>query len=101
MPRSQGSSRAAPIHVWGWRACVAALLLALTVPRLWQRGMFLDGITYAVLARNMASGVGTFWTPSLSTTVYPQFYEQPSLGLALQAAAFWLLGDHAAVERAF
>jgi 4-amino-4-deoxy-L-arabinose transferase-like glycosyltransferase len=77
------------------------LLFALTVPRLWQRGMFLDGMTYAVVSRNMALGIGSFWSPSLSATVYAQFFEQPPLGLGLQAAAFWLFGDHFAVERIF
>ena len=52
--------------VAGWRLFTVASMLALTVPRLWQRGMFLDGVTYAVVARNMADGVGTFWAPSFS-----------------------------------
>jgi 4-amino-4-deoxy-L-arabinose transferase-like glycosyltransferase len=78
-----------------------AVLLALTVPRMWQRGMFLDGVTYAVLARNLAAGEGTFWVPSYSATVYRSFFEQPPLGVALQAAAFALFGDHPWVERGY
>jgi 4-amino-4-deoxy-L-arabinose transferase-like glycosyltransferase len=76
-------------------------MLALTVPRLWQRGMFLDGLTYAAIARNMAQGVGTLWAPSFSSTSYQQFFEQPPLGLAIQALAFAVFGDHFAVERVF
>ena len=76
-------------------------MVALTVPRLWQRGMFVDGMTYAVVARNMALGVGDFWSPSLSATVYQHFFEQPPLGMGLQAIAFAVAGDHFAVERAF
>ena len=76
-------------------------MLVLTVPRLWQRGMFADGMTYAVVARNMALGVGDFWAPSLSDTIYSRFFEQPPLGMALQAIAFALAGDHFAVERVF
>jgi 4-amino-4-deoxy-L-arabinose transferase-like glycosyltransferase len=89
------------INVIGWRIFAVTLLFSLTVPRLWQRGMFLDGLTYAVLSRNLALGVGTFWVPSLSTTTYSQFFEHPPLGFGLQAIAFWLLGDHFAVERVF
>lgn len=85
----------------GWRIFVVVLMLALTVPRLWQRGMFLDGMTYAVVARNMAQGVGTLWAPSFSGTSYQQFFEQPPLGLALQAMAFATFGDSFAVERVF
>ena len=76
-------------------------MVVLTVPRLWQRGMFVDGMTYAVVARNMALGIGDVWAPSLSDTIYARFFEQPPLGMALQAIAFALVGDHFAVERAF
>jgi 4-amino-4-deoxy-L-arabinose transferase-like glycosyltransferase len=85
----------------GWRLLTVASMLALTIPRLWQRGMFLDGVTYAAIARNMAAGIGSFWAPSFSATTYPQFFEQPPLGLGLQALAFLLFGDHLAVERIF
>lgn len=84
-----------------WRFLAATCMLVLTVPRLWQRGMFADGMTYAVVARNMALGIGDFWAPSLSDTIYSRFFEQPPLGMALQAIAFALVGDHFAVERAF
>ena len=85
----------------GFRYLVGALFAAVTVPRMIQRGMFLDGITYAVVARNMADGVGTFWRPSFSDTSYSTFFEQPPLGMGLEAVAFWLLGDHLFVERLF
>ena len=84
---------------WRWRLFAVALLAALTVPRMTQRGMFLDGMTYAVVARNMAVGVGTLWAPSVSATTYQQFYEQPPLGMAIESAAFRLLGDRFFVER--
>jgi 4-amino-4-deoxy-L-arabinose transferase-like glycosyltransferase len=86
---------------WQFRWLAAAVLFALIVPRIVQRGMFLDGVTYAVLARNMAVGQGTFWEPSFSSTIYRSFFEQPPLGLALQSLAFRLLGDHLFVERLF
>jgi 4-amino-4-deoxy-L-arabinose transferase-like glycosyltransferase len=79
----------------------AAICLALILPRIAQPGMFVDGVTYAVLARNLAAGVGSFWAPSFSTTVYPVFHEQPPLGIALESLAFRLLGDHLYVERLF
>ena len=66
-----------------------------------QAGMFLDGVTYAVLARNMAEGLGSFWSPFYTARVYPQFHEQPPLGLGLQAVFFAIFGDHLGVERVY
>ena len=90
-----------PIEPLQFRILAAAVLVALVVPRVAQRGMFLDGVTYAVVARNMAHGVGTFWAPSFSTTIYSTFFEQPPLGMAMEALAFRLFGDHLFVERLF
>lgn len=83
------------------RCLAAAVFFATIVPRVAQRGMFLDGMTYAVIARNMASGIGTFWRPSFSSTTYSTFHEQPPLGIGLEALAFAALGDHLLVERLF
>jgi 4-amino-4-deoxy-L-arabinose transferase-like glycosyltransferase len=81
------------------RLAVVALLLALTIPRMAQRGMFSDGLVYATIARNMAIGVGSLWAPKYSQTAWTEFYEHPPLGLALEAVAFHALGDHLIVER--
>jgi 4-amino-4-deoxy-L-arabinose transferase-like glycosyltransferase len=83
------------------RLLVAALLVGLTVPRMTQRGMFGDGLLYATIARNLSIGAGSLWAPRYTETTWIGFYEHPPLGLALEAAAFWLLGDHLMVERAF
>jgi 4-amino-4-deoxy-L-arabinose transferase-like glycosyltransferase len=80
---------------------VAGALLFLTISRMAQPGMFLDGVTYASIARNLAAGAGTFWTPSYTTTVYPIFQDHPPLGFGLQAVGFFLAGDHLFVERAY
>jgi 4-amino-4-deoxy-L-arabinose transferase-like glycosyltransferase len=66
-----------------------------------QTGMFVDGVVYASVARNLASGIGTFWAPSYTTTLYPEFFEHPPLVFGLQGAAFAVFGDHIAVERAY
>lgn len=77
------------------------LLAALTIPRMLQRGMFGDGLVYATIARNLSIGSGSFWAPRYTETAWAGFYEHPPLGLALESAAFALLGDHLIVERAF
>lgn len=79
----------------------AAAFVAALLPRLVRRGLFLDGLTYAAIARNMAEGHGHFWQPSYTTTIYPAFYEHPPLAFWLQSLWFRSLGDHWYVERLY
>jgi 4-amino-4-deoxy-L-arabinose transferase-like glycosyltransferase len=100
-PSSPAAPRRSAASSVVFRVGVAALLIALTIPRMAQRGMFGDGLLYATIARNLSIGSGSFWAPRYTETAWAGFYEHPPLGLALQAAAFWLLGDHLIVERVF
>jgi 4-amino-4-deoxy-L-arabinose transferase-like glycosyltransferase len=77
---------------------VVCLFLLLLLPRMIAADMFLDGLTYASMARNMAEGRGTFWKPHYTETVYPEFYESPPLGIWLQSLAFRVFGDSTLVE---
>lgn len=83
------------------RLLTTAAFVAAIVPRLLQRGMFVDGVTYSSIARNLAEGRGRFWAPSYTATIYPEFYDHPPLGFWLQSLWFRLLGDHLFVERAY
>jgi len=83
------------------RLAVVALLLALTIPRMAQRGMFSDGLVHAAIARNMEIGVGSLWAPNYTQTAWIEYYEHPPLGLALEAVAFRALGDRLIVERCY
>jgi 4-amino-4-deoxy-L-arabinose transferase-like glycosyltransferase len=80
-------------------ACV--LLVALTVPRMWQRGMFLDGLIYASVSRNLAAGDGTIWAPTHTATDDAPFFEHPPLGFALESIGFRIAGDSFFVERIY
>ncbi|MEK7705128.1 MAG: glycosyltransferase family 39 protein [Myxococcota bacterium] len=77
---------------------VVALFLAALLPRLFSRGMFVDGITYAAIARNLALGRGSFWKPFYTQTLYPVFVEHPPLALWLESLAFRLVGDARHIE---
>ena len=59
--------------------------------------MFIDGVAYASIARNMADHYGSFWQPYYTETMYP-FYEHPPLGFWLQSWGYWLCGDGIYVE---
>ena len=84
-----------------FRILTLAVFAAATVPRLAQRGMFVDGVTYASIARNLSEGRGSFWSPSYTASIYPQFHEHPPFGFWLQSLWFRVLGDHLFVERAY
>src|SRR5262245_45890782 len=84
-----------------FRLPTAAVFVVATVPRLAHRGMFVDGVTYAAIARNVALGRGGFWTPFYTATVYPEFHDHPPLGFWLQSLWFRVLGDHLYVERLY
>jgi 4-amino-4-deoxy-L-arabinose transferase-like glycosyltransferase len=84
-----------------FRLLTIAVFAAATVPRLAHRGMFVDGVTYASIARNLALGRGSFWEPFYTATIYPQVHEHPPFGFWLQSLWFRVLGDHLFVERAY
>lgn len=77
------------------------IFLILTSKHLLTEGMFLDGVTYAGISRNMAEGTGTFWNPFYTQTLYPEFRQHPPLALGLEALAFRMLGDHWWVEKLY
>lgn len=80
---------------------VFALFLINVSPMLFSDGMFLDGVLYASISRNLSAGVGTFWYPHLTDTLFSQFHEHPPLGIYLQSLFFDLFGDHFLVERLY
>lgn len=69
-----------------------AVMLALVLPNLVQHGMFMDGTQYAIVAKNLADGKGSFWFPYLSSSWEKQgqnyFLEHPPLIYFLQAFFF-------------
>ena len=75
----------------GW-LFVVTFFLALLVPRAFMKGMFLDGVTYASIARNLSEGVGTFWMPHYTNGTYPIFVEQPPLAFFLHSWVYRILG---------
>lgn len=87
-------------HIIGY-LFVASLFLGITAPDLFSDGMFIDGLIYAAISKNMAHGWGTFWKPYLSTGLFPVFYAHPPLGIWIQSLWFRLFGDSIYVERCY
>ena len=78
---------------------VVSLFLILLCLPLVRQGMFIDGVWYAAIAKNMAAGLGSIWDPALSKTMFLHFREHPPLGIAIQSLFFYYLGYAFWVER--
>ncbi len=66
-----------------------------------QKSMYNDGIWYACISKNLANGIGSFWNPQLTTTIFPSFHEHPPLVFGIQSIFFSLFGDSIVVERLY
>jgi len=77
------------------------LFILIVTPYGVGRGIFFDGLTYSSISRNLAEGVGTFWKPHYTKTVFNEFYENLPLQFFLQSLFFRLFGDRIWVERVY
>ena len=78
---------------------VLTIFFGICSPLLFTHGMFMDGAIYAVIAKNMAMGKGTFWTPHFSETLLTVFYEHPPLAIWVESLFFRVMGTTILVER--
>lgn len=83
---------------WWLTAAIASLLV---LPQLMHPGLYVDGLLYAAISRNLAEGLGSMWSPFFSETLFPQFYEHPPLAFWLQSLTYWVLGDHWWVDKLY
>ena len=86
---------------WVPFAFTFGLWLILLSGSLLAEGMFVDGVTYAGISRNMAQDEGSLWNPFYTATLYPVFHQHPPLALALESLFFRLFGDSLAVEKIY
>ena len=65
---------------------------------LWSDGMFLDGVYYATISKNLSNGLGSFWfLPSIASS--DVFHGHPPLAMGLQSIFFSIFGDSIYIER--
>ncbi|MES2592599.1 MAG: glycosyltransferase family 39 protein [Bacteroidota bacterium] len=83
-----------------WLFTLSAISI-LIVSQLVQDGMFMDGLLYVGVAKNLADGLGNFWEPHYSQTYYTTFREQPPLYFGLLAVFYKFFGTSLYVERLF
>lgn len=78
-----------------------ALFAVALIPTLIRDGMFLDGVTYAAISKNMAHGIGSFFEPHYTKTLYSSFHEHPPLAMIVQSFFFRFFGDSFLTERIY
>lgn len=84
-----------------------SFILITFLPRSVDDTMFMDGVTYAAIARNMSEGIGSFWQPFFGHSFWlpydngPFFSGHPPLQFGLQAILFRIFGDTPAVENGY
>ncbi|MCS7245688.1 MAG: glycosyltransferase family 39 protein [candidate division WOR-3 bacterium] len=73
----------------------------LILPKVFTIGIFVDGMTYASISRNLSEGISSFFKPTYTLTIYREFYEHPPLQFYLESLFFKLLGDKFYTERIY
>ena len=78
-----------------------SIFLILLLPWLIQDGMFMDGMIYATVAKNLAYGQGSWWHLHLTSFLSAQYYDQPPLTIWITSFFFKVLGKSLYIERIY
>jgi 4-amino-4-deoxy-L-arabinose transferase-like glycosyltransferase len=89
------------VRHWFWKVLILGFFLTFFLSEILEESMFIDGIWYAVIARNLAEGNGSYWFPQFSQTIFSDFHEHPGFVFWLQSYFFKILGDSFWTERIF
>ena len=68
-------------------------------PALFSDGMFMDGLLYSAISKNLSNNIGSFWDLHLTETLFPHFHEHPPLAFGIQSLFFDVLGENLYTER--
>jgi 4-amino-4-deoxy-L-arabinose transferase-like glycosyltransferase len=79
----------------------AGVFLMIVCKDIFSNGMFLDGIIYSTVSKNLADGIGTFWNPHFTSTCLSEFHEHPPLAFGIQSVFYKLLGESRFIERLY
>lgn len=89
------------VQHWFWKALILGFFLTFFVSEILEESMFIDGVWYAVISRNLAEGNGSYWFPQFSQTIFSNFHEHPGFVFWIQSYFFKILGDSFWTERVF
>lgn len=88
-------------HAIRQRPFTILIILLLTIfflDRSVQIGLFLDGLIYASIARDMAQGVSSFWAPTYANN---SFWSHPPLMFGLESLFFSIFGPFYHTEKVY
>ncbi len=77
-----------------------AAVITFVIGRLVCYNMFIDGVLYTAVARNLAHGKGSFWFPYFAKNWFTFFHEQPPLTLFFESL-FFRIHDSPVTERLY
>lgn len=80
---------------------VIGLFLIIISPFALSDGMFLDGLYYSTVAKNLSNGFGSFWNLHFSNTFQNHFDGHPPLAFGLQSILFSLFGDSRFIDKLY
>jgi 4-amino-4-deoxy-L-arabinose transferase-like glycosyltransferase len=63
--------------------------------------MFMDGLIYSTVSKNLSNGIGDFWNPHFTNYLAPIFHGHPPLGFSIQSISFRIFGDDFIVDKLF
>jgi 4-amino-4-deoxy-L-arabinose transferase-like glycosyltransferase len=96
MKKYSDISRNLPFYLF-----VAGVFLLIVYQDILSNGMFLDGLIYSTVSKNLANGIGTFWNPHFTSTCLPEFHEHPPLAFGIQSLFYSLLGESRFIDRLY
>ncbi len=80
---------------------IIGVFLIIISPHLLSHGMFMDGLIYSTIAKNMSAGLGSFWHPYYTATYAPDFHGHPPLAFGIQSLFYSAFGDSRFVDKLY
>ncbi len=96
MKRLSEICRALPFYVF-----VVGVYLIIICQNIFSNGMFLDGLIYSAVSKNLSNGIGTFWNLHFTETFMSDFHEHPPLAFGIQSIFYTFFGDSRFVDKAY
>lgn len=96
MKKSSEISQSLPFYLFA-----VGVFLLIVCQDIFSNGMFLDGLIYSTVSKNLAEGIGTFWNPHFTSTCMPVFHEHPPLAFGIQSIIFTILGESRFIDKVY
>ena len=96
MKRLDKISGTLPFYLFVW-----GTFLMIVCQNIFSNGMFLDGLIYSTVSKNLSNGTGTFWNLHFTETLMSDFHEHPPLAFGMQSLFYTFFGESRFVDKAY